>query len=115
MKCPAVRKSNNADDCPGLPMVMDLHMAMEDPSSVGYTFRTEGWKQAYKNRWVHSFNGFVGAEALNLQFIKKYNNLPFNKGREPRDMVKVFMGEYGDPHKARQPIKLEEDLKEAIA
>jgi len=96
-------------------MVMDLVMAMEDPASVGYTFRTEGWQLAYQNRWVHSFNGFVGAEALNLQFITKYNNLPFNKGKNPADMRKVFMGEYGDPHKAKEPAKLEADLTEALA
>ncbi|CAE7329141.1 TDP1 [Symbiodinium natans] len=115
MRCPAVRKPNFADDCPGLPMIMDLHFAMEDPSSVGYTFRTQGWKQAFDNRWIHSFNGFVGANALNKQFIQKYMQLPFNKGKPAEQMIKVFMGEYGDPHLAKDPAKLQADLERARA
>ncbi|CAE7303278.1 TDP1 [Symbiodinium pilosum] len=95
MRCPKVRAPNFADDCPGLPMIMDLHFAMEDPSSVGYTFRTDGWKEAYVNRWMHSFNGFlmacfVGADTLNKQFIQKYMKLPFNQDKSAQEMTKAF-------------------------
>ncbi|CAJ1376858.1 unnamed protein product [Effrenium voratum] len=115
MKCPRVRKPRFQDDCPGLPMIMDLHMAMEDPSSVGYTFRTEGWKAAFTNRWIHSFNGFVGADALNQQFVQKYMKLSFNANKAAADMMKVFMGEYGDPHLAKDPAALQRDLQKAQA
>jgi len=113
MRCPRVRKPFHADDCPGLPMIVDLHKAMEDPSSVGYSFQTEGWEQAFANRWIHSFNGFVGADALDQQFIQKYSKLPFNTNKPVDKMIKVFMGEYGDPNLARNPDLLKVDLEKA--
>merc|ERR1719482_1813864 len=96
-------------------MIMDLHDAMENPSSVGYEFKTKNALQAYKNRWVHSFNAFVGADMMVDQFLSKYTKLPFNQGKDAKDMVPVFMGEYGNPHLAKEDVKLEADLKAAIA
>lgn len=113
MKCPAVRKADQADDCPGLPMVMDLYTAFEDPMSVGYTFRTENWREAYLNRFVHSFNGFVRADIMYNQFLSKYMKLPFNKGKHPKNMTPVFMGEYGDQLLAKDTEALSKDLMRA--
>lgn len=115
MKCGRRRLTNMRDECPALPMIVDFYEAILDPSSVGYTFRTEGWREAIQNRFVHSFNGFIKAWIMEQQFLVKYVQLPFNKDREASEMVPVFMGEYGDKNVARDLEMSAEDLEQAMA
>lgn len=114
MKCGRRRLPNMRDECPALPMIVDFYEAFLDPSSVDYTFRTPGWREAIQNRFVHSFNGFIKAWIMEQQFLVKYVQLPFNKDRDASDMVPVFMGEYGDKNVARDLEMSAEDLDQAM-
>jgi len=109
MRC--IEGRTDQRDCPGLPMVMDFHSAIEDPSSVGYTFKTQGWKEAFASRWVHSLNAFVSASAFNKQFLSNYMQLKRLANVEP---LPVMLGEFGDPHLAKDPVALEVELKEMV-
>lgn len=112
MRCTDPRKPNHEDDCPGLPMVVDLHAAVQRPESVGYTSRTPRWKEAFTNRWVHSLNAFVGAKVFDQQFLSKYSRL--TEVLEVETMPPVFLGEFGDPHQAKDSSALREDLRQMV-
>jgi len=114
MKCGKKHLPHMRDECPAIPMVVDFYEAFSNPASVNYTFRTEGWQEAIQNRFVHSFNGFIKAWIMEKQFLNKYVDLPFNRGRDGKDMIPVFMGEYGDKNVARVLDMSKADLDKAI-
>eukprot|EP00929_Paragymnodinium_shiwhaense_P088196 TRINITY_DN48450_c0_g1_i1.p1 TRINITY_DN48450_c0_g1~~TRINITY_DN48450_c0_g1_i1.p1 ORF type:complete len:972 (-),score=119.00 TRINITY_DN48450_c0_g1_i1:109-3024(-) len=94
MRCSSPER-NLEDSCPALAMIWDLHSAMKDPASVGYTgARTplQTLFDAYSDRWIHSIN-LDGTSVSDLvpQFLEKYMKLPFNNGLSAEKMKPVLI------------------------
>jgi hypothetical protein len=94
--------------CFGLPMMYEMWSLFQDPSKVGYTFKTVGWQQAFKNRWMFSINAFVNAETLQSHFLEQYIRLPFNSPEQ----FPIILGEYGNQWDYLNPAVAEKDIKE---
>jgi hypothetical protein len=111
MKCPeGVHKADGTDDCPALAQMLDLHRAMVDPSSVGYKPLTPDFAEQYAKRFVFSLDWFSPSDFIMPQFLDKYMQLEFNKGKSAAEMVPVFFGAFHD-HTANTAPLFESSLQ----
>jgi hypothetical protein len=111
MKCPeGVHKADGTDVCPALAQMLDLHRAMVDPSSVGYEPLTPDFAEQYAKRFVFSLDWFSRSDFIMPQFLDKYMQLEFNKGKSAAEMVPVFFGAFHD-HTANTAPLFESSLQ----
>mmetsp|Transcript_34800 Transcript_34800/g.62697 ORF Transcript_34800/g.62697 Transcript_34800/m.62697 type:complete len:467 (-) Transcript_34800:37-1437(-) len=96
---------NITSECgPGLTFMVQFYRVVQDPKgTLGYTPKND-IAAAFKSRFINSFNTFVDAEQIQLQFMEKYNKLSFFKG------VHVYCGEW-NPRPVRPQKELVKDLK----
>jgi len=95
---------SNYTTFPGLGQMYDLRAAMLDPSTVSYKPKND-LREAYEQRFHHSFNAQSPAFAIEAEFLEIYSA----EFREP-----FFIGEYHAPLVAQQSdllaiMKLAED------
>lgn len=113
MRCPKHRRRNYADDCPGIAMMVDLHEAVKNPSSVGYHSKTSAATlfRIYTRRWAHSLD-MTDVRHFKERFLDKYERLEFNEGKSATHMFPAFISELKHPYQEEQSFLT--DLRYAL-